>query len=283
MTRVFGITILVFAGSVALLGAQGRPGVAKKEGAAGEKKADAKADPEKKEPVAPPMGSGEKPEEIIKRLNENFEKSEERLGAKDPREETQKVQDQIVKDIDELLKQQGKGGGGGGGGGGASSQSKGGKGSQSAGNKGGSSGNSAGNKGGNSKDGGKGQSGQEKKGDGQQNAKNQENKGGKDGKKNGDDKVAKNDDKKGQDGKGDGKDGKGKDGKGGNNAGGGTNKDEPKKTTIADLHREVWGHLPQKQRQEMEIYGKQRFLPKYEDLLRQYYRTISESDRRKDE
>jgi hypothetical protein len=33
----------------------------------------------------------------------------------------------------------------------------------------------------------------------------------------------------------------------------------------------------------MEIYGKQRFLPKYEDLLRQYYRTISESDRRKDD
>jgi hypothetical protein len=102
MTRVFGITILTAAWTVALLAGQDDP--AKKEPAPAEKKIDPKADPEKKEPAAP-APSGEKPEEIIKRLNENFEKSEDRLGKKDPREETQKIQDQIVKDLDELIKQ----------------------------------------------------------------------------------------------------------------------------------------------------------------------------------
>jgi hypothetical protein len=108
MTRVLGITILAAACTVALLAAQDDP--AKKDKAAPEKKLDPaeqkaedKALPEKKE-LPPP--SGEKPEEIIKRLNENFEKSEERLGKKDPREETQKVQDQIIKDLDELIRNQ---------------------------------------------------------------------------------------------------------------------------------------------------------------------------------
>ena len=74
----------------------------------------------------------------------------------------------------------------------------------------------------------------------------------------------------------------GKDSKGGD--GGGTKKNDPeKKNTVADLlPKDIWGHLPEKKRQEMDIYSKQRFLPKYEDLLRQYYRTISESDRRKE-
>ena len=103
MTRIFGMTILITACSVALLAAQGQPRPAKKDAAPADKKAQAKGEAEKKEPVAP---SGEKPEEIIKRINENLEKSEERLGKKDPRDETQKVQDQIIRDLDELIKQQ---------------------------------------------------------------------------------------------------------------------------------------------------------------------------------
>ena len=106
MTRVFATIVLTLAGSVALLAAQGLPRPAQKDADPADKKADAKADPGKKEPAPAPAPSGEKPEEIIKRLNENFEKSEERLGNKDPRDETQKVQDQIVKDLDELIKQQ---------------------------------------------------------------------------------------------------------------------------------------------------------------------------------
>lgn len=114
MTRLIGITILTMASAVALLAAQGTPRPAKKDdapAAKGDAKADpAKADPAKADPAKkddlPAAPSGEKPEEIIKRLNENFEKSEDKLAKADPREETQKVQDQIVKDLDELIKQQ---------------------------------------------------------------------------------------------------------------------------------------------------------------------------------
>ena len=107
MTRIFGMTILTLACTVAFLAAQGVQRPAKKDGAAPpDQKADAKADPEKKAPAAPVAPSGDKPEEIIKRLNQNFEKSEERLGAKDPGADTRKVQDKIIDDIDELIKQQ---------------------------------------------------------------------------------------------------------------------------------------------------------------------------------
>ena len=110
MTRLVGITILTMACMVALLGAQGVQRPAKKDDAPA-KNDPAKADPAKKGDPAkkddlPAAPSGEKPEEIIKRLNENFEKSEDKLAKADPREETQKVQDQIVKDLDELIKQQ---------------------------------------------------------------------------------------------------------------------------------------------------------------------------------
>jgi hypothetical protein len=32
----------------------------------------------------------------------------------------------------------------------------------------------------------------------------------------------------------------------------------------------------------MDAYSKERFLPKYDDLLRQYYRTIAEQGRKKE-
>jgi hypothetical protein len=220
MTRILAITVLTAVCAAALLSAQDEP----------------RRDGKDKAGVRAPMPSGEKPEEIIKRLNGNFEKSEERLGAKDPREETQKVQDRIIQDLDELLKQQQDNQGGGGSGASSKSTDKGQKGNQGA-----------------------------NRGDSSQN----KNKGGQN---------AKNDARPKQDG-----DGKGKDGQGGGE--GGTNKkNEPKKNTVADLlRRGHWGDHPPKKRMELEIYGKERFLPKYEDLLRQYYRTISESDRRKDE
>src|SRR6267142_6632361 len=89
MTRILGITILTASCATALLTAQDEP----------------RLDGKDKAGVKAPMPSGEKPEEIIKRLTGNFEKSEERLGAKDPREVTQKVQERIIEDLDELLKQ----------------------------------------------------------------------------------------------------------------------------------------------------------------------------------
>jgi hypothetical protein len=50
---------------------------------------------------------------------------------------------------------------------------------------------------------------------------------------------------------------------------------------IADLYKDVWGHLPEKLRQEMDQYSRERFMAKYDDLLKQYYATIAEKGRRK--
>ncbi len=50
---------------------------------------------------------------------------------------------------------------------------------------------------------------------------------------------------------------------------------------IADLYKDVWGHLPQTLRQEMDQYSREQFMSKYADLLKQYYATIAEKGRRK--
>lgn len=140
-------------------------------------------------------------DEIIKRLNENFEKSEGNLAKTDPREETQKVQELIIKDLDELIKQR-------------------------------------------------------------------------------------NNPPPGAAPRGEGKDPKETPAKRSRQDESRTNKridsDAPKKPTSADRQTGFWGEPRKMRLQEIEIYGKQRFLPKYEELLRQYYRTISESDRQKD-
>jgi hypothetical protein len=58
-----------------------------------------------------------------------------------------------------------------------------------------------------------------------------------------------------------------------------TLKDEMSK--IADLYKDVWGHLPETLRQEMDQYSRERFMPKYDELLKQYYATIAEKGKRK--
>jgi hypothetical protein len=49
---------------------------------------------------------------------------------------------------------------------------------------------------------------------------------------------------------------------------------------IADLYKDVWGHLPESLRQEMNQYAREQFMAKYNDLLKQYYATIAEKGRR---
>jgi hypothetical protein len=51
---------------------------------------------------------------------------------------------------------------------------------------------------------------------------------------------------------------------------------------IADLYKDVWGHLPETLRMEMDQYSREQFMPKYSDLLKQYYTTIAENGRKKD-
>lgn len=250
---------------------------------------DKKAAPKKGEgkPDAEPAANGQEAaaniKKIIERLHENMDASEDKLGKKDTSEETRRIQDQILKDLDELIKQQNQGDGGGGGGGGASSNS-GGKGSKGGQDGGGASGKSGGgssaNKGGgkNRKNGGKGDSKNDP-----QNAKGNGNKENPMGKGPKDDKLAKGDPKgeskdKGSKGTGAGDPSK----KGGEGGGGLGGKGKDGENTVSDMFRDIWGHLPQKKRDEMDAYSKERFLQKYEPLLRQYYRTISEQGRKKE-
>lgn len=51
---------------------------------------------------------------------------------------------------------------------------------------------------------------------------------------------------------------------------------------IADLYKEIWGHLPETLRQEMDTYAREQFMAKYNDLLKQYYATIAEKGRRQE-
>jgi hypothetical protein len=230
---------------------------------------DEKPDPEQKpEAKAPVAGAQEDPQKIIERLKKNFNDTEGRLDGNDPGEQTRKLQEQIIEDLDKLLQQSQNNSGGGGGGGGASSSSGGGS-SSSRGNQGksGSSGNSGGAA--NNQPGNQGGGG----------SKNDQKKNG--GANNGKGDQAKNDPK---DGKGGGGGNDKKDQKNGQGGGNGKNDTTAKKPpTVEDLYKNPWGSLPQKKRQEMDAYGRDRFLQKYEQLLREYYRTIAEQDKRRDQ
>ena len=65
----------------------------------------------------------------------------------------------------------------------------------------------------------------------------------------------------------------------GNTRGGYSPKGEMSK--IADVYKDIWGHLPETLRQEMNQYSREQFMAKYNELLKQYYATIAEKGRRK--
>ena len=286
MNRILGLTLLTFALMVAVITAQDEPAptdppAAKKN----EPKQKKKALPEirkleKKDP-APEAATGEDVKKIIERLNGNMDSSEERLKKKDPGDDTRKVQGDIIKDLDKLINQQNQGGGGGGAGSASASsrQSQGAKGSSGGSSKGGDQSASSARGGGRSK-GRSGSKGGQAKG-GQSKGSQAQAAGGQ--KRNTPDKLGNA--KDGAKGKGTqtAKAEPGKEGKGGGGMGG--NPNAPKKkdnSTIGDLFKDVWGHLPLNKRQEMDAYARDRFLPKYDEILRQYYRTISEQSRHRD-
>lgn len=54
-------------------------------------------------------------------------------------------------------------------------------------------------------------------------------------------------------------------------------KSSPKSSLPIDdaVVKEVWGHLPDKLRQQVSQYYKEQFMPKYSDLLKQYYSSLA--------
>lgn len=52
---------------------------------------------------------------------------------------------------------------------------------------------------------------------------------------------------------------------------------------MADLYKDVWGHLPDRMRQEMDLYYREQFMPRYGELLRQYYAALAEQRKKGDD
>jgi hypothetical protein len=71
----------------------------------------------------------------------------------------------------------------------------------------------------------------------------------------------------------------GKNSTGGGMGGGGKTEEL---NNLADVYKDIWGHLPESLRAEMNAYSREEFMAKYKDVLKQYYATIAEKGRRKD-
>lgn len=69
---------------------------------------------------------------------------------------------------------------------------------------------------------------------------------------------------------------------GGTNPGtGGGQKSPPALPLDVPIAKEVWGHLPDKMRQEVSQYYREQYLPRYNELLKQYYTALAERERKK--
>jgi hypothetical protein len=47
------------------------------------------------------------------------------------------------------------------------------------------------------------------------------------------------------------------------------------------IAKQVWGHLPEKLRQQMSQYYREQFMPKYSPLIRDYFNSLAERERKK--
>lgn len=287
-------------------------------------------DKDKEEPKAAPAPEPQVDEqEVLNRVAKTMRSVQTKLAKFDLGEGTRQAQEDILKDLDKLIRNsenpppddqnQGGGGGGGsdnndknnqgGGGGSGGSDNKGGGSDNKGGgsdNKGGGSDNKGGgadNKGGGSQNKPQG-GGSQSKGDG----KKQPGAGG--GKEGGQQQTGRqerrmkrmakqgggglgrpsggNQQAKGNPGGGQPKDGNDKNqgnqgGKGGSGNQPGAGKDSPTGPSFAaERYKDVWGHLPESLRAEMNAYSNpEPFLAKYDELIRKYYRTIAEQGRKK--
>ncbi len=256
-----------------------KPAEKKKDGKADEKDEDKKPELREPEPVTPQ----EDEKEVLQRVVSNVHRVGERLAMNDLGEATQQTQRDILKDIESLIHRnenpppQG--------GGDQSEQNNGGGDDQDNQNQ----------QGGGGQKTQKQQSGQKSPGGGSKAAgtrqKNQS-KGKKSGTKSGSGsksgKQPPSGSKPGYDKRTGKKDNKGDkpNGKNGisNQGGAGGDKDDRMLNKNADQYKDVWGHLPQTLRAQMDAYSNpQPFMPKYDDLIKRYYRTIAEQGRRKGE
>jgi hypothetical protein len=247
---------------------------------ADEKKPDREKDEAKDAPVPSAPDKDEK--EVMERLARNLRTVEERLGKGDSGEGTRQLQDDILKDIESLIRM-GENPPSGGGGGGQQDQQDQNKSDPDQDQKGQQGQSSA----------SKGQSGQSKAkgGSGQQQGTEQRSARGKrqsDGRQRG--QLARGKGRGGQQTAsgtprsrpGEQQPGTQDKGNPGDNPGGGGNS-QAEINRNADLNKQdVWGHLPESVRAAMNAYaGRQEFMAKHESLIRKYYSTIAAEGRKK--
>jgi hypothetical protein len=271
--RRFAIGLLVV--SVALAGlafaqdvGEEPPLRLKKKGAAAE--GPAKVEPEKPEPGKPPVGpvkpeppkegpeppEGGEPEideqEVLNRIGKNMRTSEDRLANRELTDGTRQVQEDILKDIDLLLDQS------------QNDQQNQNQNQQASSNPSGGGSQSKSRLRGGSRQqrqqaGRRGSRGQQQAGRGQgQGAQGEQQANRGQGQKPGE--------AQGQ----------------GGNMGGGGGRSEGEINKLMDLYKDVWGHLPETQRAEMTAYSREKFMDKYNELIKQYYSSIAEKSRKKE-
>jgi hypothetical protein len=53
-------------------------------------------------------------------------------------------------------------------------------------------------------------------------------------------------------------------------------REETETADVKDILRRIWGHLPDKMREQMQAQLSEQFLPKYEKLIEEYYKRLAE-------
>jgi hypothetical protein len=227
-----------------------------------EKKDPPKKDDSKDEPEPPAPQEDEA--EVLNRVTKNVRLSEEKLANKELTDGTRQLQDDILKDLDSLIKSaenpppQGSGGGGG-----EDNQQ-----GQSDNKQGGGMSKQSGKQG--SSQGG----GSQRASRGRRDGSSQANKSGSGSQGKQGTQTAKGDPSK--------QGGQPKQGSGNMGGGGDGKPTDPLKDKNADLYKDVWGHLPEALRAEMMAYSNDKqFMAKYDELIKRYYRSIAEQGRRK--
>ena len=231
---------------------------------------DPKADPMKPDEM-------EDPAKVLERIQQTAEAVGDRLKDKDTGTDTRKQQDQLLKDIDTLLKPPPPMDGGGGGGGGGSDMNKsdmpppmggGGMGGGMPPPMGGGGGGGAGRQ--------RPPRGSRGEGQPEQQPKQPMGAGGMSEPK----PMGMGQPMPGQP-MGAGQPGQPGQPAGGNPGNGGGPKPPPALPLDVPLAKEVWGQLPDKMRQEVSQYYREQYLPRYNELLKQYYTALAERERKK--
>lgn len=225
---------------------------------------------EPKPDAPPPAAADDDPLKTIERITQTAKAVGDRLKDTDTGEDTRKQQDQLLRDIDSLLKSPPPQGGGGGGGGSPPPPMGGGGGG------GGSPPPMGGGKGG-------GGSGRKQRGSGGQGQQQQQPMGGA---------GQQQQQPMGDGGKPDKPMGQGQPTGGANDptgsgtpqtagaqGGKGGGKMTPDLPLDDPFSKRVWGHLPEKLRQQAMQSYREQFMPQYSELLKQYYSNIAEREK----